>query len=124
MNRAKTTLRIVLAVIMMGVGVMHFVAPAGFVKIVPDWLPYPLALVYISGFFELAGGAGLLVPRTQRAAAWGLVALYIAVFPANINMAIHQIQPDGMTMSPTAMWLRLPFQAVLIAWAWWMTRTP
>jgi len=120
---AKQGLKILLALAMISVGITHFVAPEGFVRIVPAYLPSPLALVYVSGFFEMAGGAGLLVPRTQRAAAWGLVALFVAVFPANINMAIHQIQMNEASPIPVwAMWARLPFQALFVAWAWWLTR--
>ena len=82
-----------------------------------------LALVYVSGFFEALGGAGLLVPRVRRAAAWGLVALYVAVFPANLNMAMNHISLDEAHPIPTpALWIRLPLQLVLIAWAWWFTR--
>lgn len=102
-------------------GVMHFVAPKPFVQIVPAWLPAPLLLVYISGFFEIIGAIGLLIPFTQRAAAWGLVALLIAVFPANINMAVNEL-PLGDTVYPIGNWVRLPLQFVLIAWAYWMTR--
>src|SRR5271168_1753305 len=90
----KPALRTLLAAGMMAIGVLHFANPAPFVHIVPAWLPAPLALVYISGFFEFLGGAGLLVPRVRRAAAWGLVALYVAVFPANLNMALHHISLD------------------------------
>src|SRR5258706_12115009 len=109
----KQALKVLLAVSMIAVGVMHFIRPDGFVRIVPPFLPAPLLLVYISGFFEIAGGVGLLVPRTQRAAAWGLVALYVAVFPANINMAINHIQMDEAAhLAPAAMWARLPFQAL------------
>ena len=118
----KTTFRYLLAAAMMGVGLMHFVRPEGFVAIVPAMLPFPLALVYLSGFFEMAGGAGLLVPRFRKAAAWGLVLLYIAVFPANINMAINQIPLDGNSLPVWALWARLPLQFVFIAWAWWMTK--
>ena len=119
----KPALRVVLAVAMMAVGVTHFVDPAPFVKIVPAALPAPLALVYVSGFFEVLGGAGLLVPRARRAAAWGLVALYVAVFPANLNMALHHISFDDAHPIPTvALWARLPLQALLIALAYWMSR--
>ncbi len=118
----KIALRTLLAVAMIAVGITHFVSPAFFVAIVPKWLPAPLALVYISGFFEIAGGVGLLVPKTRRAAAWGLVALYVAVFPANINMAVNEIQPTGGHMPVAAMWIRLPFQILFIAWAYWFTR--
>lgn len=119
--RPKTIGRAALAVLMIGIGTLHFVKPEPFVRIVPQALPRPLALVYLSGFFEILGGLGLLVPRTRRAAAWGLVALYVAVFPANVNMAVNDL-PFGALRSPTLAWLRLPLQAVLILWAWWCTR--
>jgi uncharacterized membrane protein len=123
MSRLKLALIWIAGLAMMAIGTGHFVDPAPFVRIVPDALPYPLALVYISGFFEILGGLGLLIPRTRRAAAWGLVALFIAVFPANVNMAINEIQltPDG-DMPVWAMWARLPLQAVFIAVAYWFTR--
>jgi uncharacterized membrane protein len=120
---AKTILRYVLAIGMVLIGTSHFLNPEPFVRIVPAYLPAPLPLVYVSGFFEILGGAGLLVPRVRRAAAWGLVALYIAVFPANLNMALNHISLAPDHPIPTfALWLRLPLQAVLIAWAWWYTR--
>jgi uncharacterized membrane protein len=109
---------------MVTIGVLHFVTPDKFVKIVPAWLPSPITLVLVSGFFEIAGGIGLLVPRVRRAAAWGLVALYVAVFPANVNMAMYDIQPDGLTIPPALLWLRLPFQLGFIAWALWSTGRP
>ena len=112
----KENLRAIHAIAIMVVGFAHFAFPTPFVKIVPEMLPAPLALVYISGFFEILGGVGLLVPRVSRAAALGLIALYIAVFPANINMAVNQIHLDGIPDNPLFPWLRLPFQAVLIAY--------
>ena len=114
----RAALRYLLAFAMIAVGVAHFVAPAGFVKIVPTWLPWPYALVLISGFFEAAFGAGLLWSRTRRLSGLGLIALYVAVFPANVTMATHRIQPEGMTLPTWAFWARLPLQLVLIAWAW------
>jgi uncharacterized membrane protein len=106
---------------MMAVGALHFVAPAPFVRIVPAWLPAHLALVYVSGFFEILGGFGLLVPRARRAASLGLVALYVAVFPANVNMAVNDIALDGTSHAPPALlWGRLPLQALFIAWAFWV----
>lgn len=121
----KRALLWILSLSMIGVGVLHFANPAPFVRIVPDWLPAPEALVYVSGFFEVLGGVGVLLPATRRWAAWGLVALYVAVFPANIHMAIHEIQLEpGGDMPVWAMWARLPLQVVLIAWAWWFTRPP
>ncbi|EYF07709.1 DoxX family protein [Chondromyces apiculatus] len=119
-SRLKIGLRWVLAVAMVWVGITHFTAPDGFVAIVPPFLPAPLALVYVSGVAEIAGGVGILVPRMRRAAGWGLIALYVAVFPANIHMALHQIPLGGDPVPAWALWARLPFQAVFIAWAWWV----
>lgn len=123
-NNRKEILRVVLAISIITVGIIHFVKPAPFVKIMPPQLPYPLELVYISGFFEILGGIGLLIPLVSVAAAWGLVALFIAVFPANINMTVNNIELEGIPHNPALYWARLPLQAVLLAWAWWYTRNP
>jgi uncharacterized membrane protein len=120
---ARGFLRLLLAVIMTGAGLAHFGQPAGFVAIVPAYLPHPLAIVYVSGFFEIAGGVGLLVPCLQRAAAWGLVALYVAVFPANVNMALNHLPLNGSLLPDALLWARLPLQGVLVAWAYWLART-
>lgn len=122
-EKNKEVLRGILAICIIIVGILHFVLSEPFVKIVPNLLPYPLALVYISGFFEILGGIGLLIPTVSWAAAWGLVALFIAVYPANLNMAINHIHLDGIPDSAWFHAIRLPFQFVLIAWAWWYTRT-
>lgn len=114
----KAALRYLLAALMIAAGVLHLVRPERFVQIVPDYLPAHKALVLTSGVFEILGGVGLLVRRVRKLAAWGLVALFAAVFPANINMAVNKILIDN----PIILWGRLPFQAVLIAWAWWYTR--
>jgi uncharacterized membrane protein len=77
-------------------------------------------LVQVSGFFEALGGTGLLIPRVRRAAGIGLVALYVAVFPANINMVVH---PElGGSVPVWALWARLPFQILFIAVALWVSR--
>ena len=123
-HHRKEILRVVLAISIITVGIIHFAKPAPFVKIMPPQLPYPLELVYISGFFEILGGVGLLIPLVSVAAAWGLIALFIAVFPANINMTINDIELEGIPHNPVLYWARLPLQAVLIAWAWWYTRNP
>ncbi len=123
-SQLKRTIRAFAGFCMVAVGILHFVAPAGFVKIVPAWLPAPLFLVLVSGFFEILGGVGLFVRRAHRLAAYGLIALYVAVFPANINMALHGIQPDGTHIPGLMLWARLPFQAVLIWLAWWLSRSP
>lgn len=123
-SNRKEVLRGVLAVAIIVVGITHFIRPDQYARIVPPELPHPVALVYISGVFEILGGIGLVIPLVSVAAAWGLIALFIAVFPANINQAIHSIPIEGIPHHPLLYWFRLPFQAVLIAWAWWYTRKP
>lgn len=114
--RGEPWLRWLLAALMVTVGVVHFVGPAPFVRIMPKMLPrsLDLPLVYLSGLFEILGGVGLLVPRAQRAAAFGLVALYVCVFPANIQAAL---EPWRMDAPPWATWARLPFQLLFVLWA-------
>ena len=123
MNKYKEILRVILAICIIVVGVTHFLVPGEYVKIVPPQLPYPLGLVYLSGFYEILGGIGLLVPPVSQAAAWGLLALFIAVYPANIYMAANLIKIEHIPNSPWVHVVRLPFQAVLIAWAWWYTKS-
>ncbi|HXX32204.1 MAG TPA: DoxX family protein [Myxococcaceae bacterium] len=118
----KTAACLLLAALMVFAGAMHFVAPRAYVRIVPGWLPRPDLLVAVSGVCEVLGGLGLLVPATRPAAAWGLVALFIAVFPANVNMAVHRIGFGRRPWPAWALWARLPLQAVLILWAAWFTR--
>ena len=118
----KTILRWAMALFMTFAGVSHFIRPENFLRIMPDYLPYHLAIVYISGFFEIAGGVGLLIPRLRKAAAWGLVALYLAVWPANIYMAVHRISFGEAPTSDFLLWLRVALQVLLIVWAWWFTR--
>jgi uncharacterized membrane protein len=110
-----------LAVLMIFAGVAHFRQPQTFVRIVPDYLPSPLMLVYISGVFEVLCGLGLAVPMTQKWAAWGLIALYIAVFPANLNMAIKRIPFGALPTPQWLLWARLPLQFLLILWAYLYT---
>ena len=106
----------------MHLGAMHFPHPEPFVRIVPDYLRGPLFLVYASGFCEIGLGALLLPERTRRLAGWGLVALYVAVFPANVYMATEGIQLDPESAMPAwVAWARLPFQLVFIAWALWVS---
>lgn len=98
---------------------MHFVKPDFYLKIMPPYLPWHRELVFLSGVFEAALGLLLLVPRYSRLAAWGVIALLIAVFPANLYLFQHQ---DLLPASPLVHLLRLPLQAVLILWAYWHTR--
>lgn len=115
----KTLSLWLIAAIFVGAGVLHFVRPRPFVAIVPPFLPNALALVYLSGAAEILGGLGVLAPAFRVWAGWGLIALLVAVFPANIYMALA---PAKFGIAPVWLWLRLPLQFVLIAWVWWATR--
>jgi uncharacterized membrane protein len=97
-------------------GVMHFVVPRTYEAIVPDYLPAHKELVQASGVAEIAGGLGVMHPRTRRLASWWSVATLIAVFPANLHMALN---PDKYKVpgGRTALYLRLPVQLLFIAWA-------
>lgn len=117
----KDAIRLLVALLMCGVGVLHFVQPRPFVRIMPPFLPKPLLLVYVSGFFEIVLGLGLLWSHTRWWAAYGLIALFIAVFPANIYMAVKEIQLNPRRPMPVwMMWARLPLQFVFIAVAYWL----
>ena len=100
-------------------GIGHFLAPGVYLKIVPPYLPYPEALVLISGGFEALLGVCILIPRTSRLAAWGLIALLIAVFPANVFMYQHA---DRFGIPAPWLLLRLPLQGLLIYWAYIYTK--
>ncbi len=120
---ARRVLRALLALAMVAIGVAHFASPEPFVQIMPSALPAPLFLVYLSGAFEIALGLLLLPQRSRRWASFGLIALYVAVFPANINMAVNEIQLDPASPMPVwVMWARLPLQLVLVALAYWVGR--
>ena len=122
-ERRREILRVVFSMSLIIIGTAHFLRAEQFARIVPPIFPtYPS--VYISGVFEILGGIGLLIPSVSVAAAWGLIALFIGVFPANIYMALHNIKLDGVPQSQLLYWGRLPLQAVLIAWAWWYTKHP
>ena len=120
MSRAKQISRYACGLLYVGAGVNHFVNPDFYVSIMPPYMPWHLALVYASGVAEVVLGAALLVRRFARLAAWGIIALLVAVFPANLHMALN---PELFAWaSPAGLYARLPVQALLIAWAYWYTR--
>ena len=110
----KSILLVAMSALYIGAGVMHFVRPRFFIKMMPPQLPWHRELVALSGVAEIALGLALLVPTLRPYAAWGVIALLIAVFPSNIYAAIARLPGRGG-------YARLPFQLVLIAWAWWYT---
>ena len=112
--------RWLLALLFIAAGSLHFLRPAAYLAIMPPALPAPRTLVYLSGLCEILGGLGLLPRATRVAAAWGIIALLVAVFPANLHMAFNpQLYPKIPTWT---LWARLPLQLPLIAWAWLYTR--
>ena len=97
-------------------GALHFVIPKVYRRIVPPYVPAPVAIVYASGVAEIAGGAGLLAERSRRPAGWWLIATLIAVFPANLHMALNPGDYPRVPGGAKALWGRLPLQGVFIAW--------
>ena len=120
----KRVARWAMVVFMVASGIGHFAITDSYVAMVPAALPAPKLLVWLSGLAELAGGIGLVLPwpALRRAAAIGISLLLVAVFPANINMAIHHLPLGDAPVSPLLLWLRLPLQLVFIAWALWLAR--
>ena len=99
-------------------GVLHFVAPRPYERMVPPWLPARRALVYVSGAAELVGAAALLSPTLRPAAGWGLIALLVALFPANVHMLRDATRRGAAPWALALLWARLPLQPLLIWWVW------
>jgi uncharacterized membrane protein len=120
MSALKPVMRYLMAFFFVAAGLNHFFNPEFYIKIMPPYLPWPVFLQYLAGALEIVLGAMLLIRYFTKIAAWGLIGLLIAVFPANIHMALNpHLYP---VLAPIAYWIRLPFQFLFIAWAWWLTR--
>lgn len=119
MNRPllKLLFRLLLGLFFVVAGVNHFLNPQVYVGMIPPYLPYPEMLNLVSGAAEVAGGVGILIPRLRWLAAWGLVALLIAIFPANLHLALNGWAAHDIPR--WVLWARLPLQAVFIAWVYW-----
>lgn len=118
--RIETTRSIIgIAAIFITAGVLHHVMPAWFDRIVPAWIPDARAATLWSGAAEILGGIGVLIPATRRYAGIGLIALLIAVYPANIHMLqLARASADSSTAYLLALWIRLPLQPLMIWWVW------
>jgi uncharacterized membrane protein len=115
----RTVSRALLSLMFVTLGVLHFTTADAFVHVMPPYLPLHLELVYLSGLFEILGGVGVQIPKLRKAAGYGLLALLIAVFPANIHMALNEVSaPDGTPIPVALLWARLPLQFVMMAWVW------
>jgi uncharacterized membrane protein len=121
MSIVKSAFKWLLVIVFVLAGVNHFINPNFYSRIMPPFLPVPLFLIYLSGFFQIMLGIMLIVPKFTRLAAWGLIALLIAVFPANIYMAVNTNLFSEI--NPQLIYLRLPLQFVIIVWAYWFTKS-
>lgn len=101
-------------------GINHLANPGFYLPMMPPYLPWHLPLVYVSGVAEVVLGGAVLIPALRSLAALGIIALLIAVFPANLHIAMNNVPLMGGSEGAGVWnWVRLPFQAVFIAWAWW-----
>ena len=116
----RTVFLFLLALFFVFAGLNHFRDPGFYLAMMPPQLPWHRELVALSGVFEVIGGVLVLVPPLRRLTGWGLIALLIAVFPANIYAAVAHVQPPGEHIAPILLWLRLPFQVLFIAWVHWV----
>jgi len=123
MTTPKRILLWVMAAFYVLAGLMHFRRPDYYMPMMPPYLPWHAALIFLSGAAEVVLGAALLVPSLRRSAAWGIILLLIAIFPANVHIALHNVPVFGAAAGAGIWnWVRLPLQAVLILWAWWYTQ--
>ena len=122
LSNAQTIGLALAALLYVAAGTLHFVIPGAYLRIMPPYIPWQAPLVFITGGCEILGGLGLLVPQVRRYAAWGLIVLLIAVFPANIYMATNPVEAGAASIAPILRWGRLPLQLLLIWWLVWCTR--
>ena len=115
----RSVARILLALAYFAVGVVHLKSPEGFLPIMPEFVPFPREVVLATGVAEIAGAIGLLIPRLRRAAAWGLAAYAVCVFPANIKHAVEGVAISGQVLSWGYHGPRLLAQPVIMWWALW-----
>jgi uncharacterized membrane protein len=119
-QRLELVSRALMSLVYVAGGIGHFVMPQFYLRIMPPWIPWHWWMVMISGVAEVALGVGLWIPPVRKLSAWGIIALLVAVFPANIHMALHPEQ-----YGPAAvLYARLPIQLLLMWWAYWHARRP
>lgn len=120
MRFVKIILKWIFGIAFIFAGTNHFINPDFYLRIMPPYLPWHLFLVQLSGVCEIFLGIFLLIPKFTKVSAWGLIALLVAVFPANIYMAMNR--ELFSEINPIFIWCRLPIQFLLIAWAFWFTK--
>ncbi len=123
MKKIKSISILAMSFFYVWVGIQHFLDPAWFVQIMPPYLPLHYEAVYLSGFFEILFGVMLLFQKTRYFAAWGLILLLIAVYPANIYLAFNEVPQKALGISAfAASWARLPIQFIFIGLAYWHSK--
>jgi uncharacterized membrane protein len=110
--------RLALGLFFMVAGIAHFITPAPYLAIMPPYIPWPTEMVALSGIAEILGGFGVLFRFTRRTAGWWLIALLIAVFPANIQAISTGMVIGGHVVPEWMLWTRLPLQLLLLIWVW------
>ena len=122
MSRGKKVLLWLMGVFYIVAGLNHFINPDAYLPMMPPYLPWHGFLVWLSGVAEVVLGVGVLVPAVRSISAWGIIALLIAIFPANLHIALYNVPVFGAREGAGIFnWIRLPFQGLLILWAWWYT---
>jgi uncharacterized membrane protein len=121
-NKLKQFLIYPMSLLYVVAGANHFIKPEFYKQLMPTYLPYHYEIIFISGVFEVALGLGLIFMKTRRTSAWGIVALLIAVYPANIYMWMNNVQIDGHATPALFHYIRLPMQFVLLYWAYLYTK--
>jgi uncharacterized membrane protein len=122
MSQPKRILLWIMAALYVFAGAMHFARPDFYAPMMPPYLPWHGALIFLSGLAEIALGLAVLVPRLRPVAAWGIILLLVAVFPANVHIALNDVPLFGTAQGAGIWnWARLPLQGVLALWAWWYT---
>ncbi len=118
--KPRVAVRTGFAVFFVLAGLNHFITPEWYIaNQMPPWVPYPFAMLALTGVAEIAGGIGLMIPSVRRWAVRGLLLLLVAIFPANVHMFMEALAQSGWTSSSVGLLLRLPLQAVFCYAVWW-----
>lgn len=120
-NIVVTVFRWLAAIFFVFSGSLHFVIPEFYYSMMPPFIPFKEFFIVLTGIAEIVFGVGILVPAVQRRSGMSMIALLIAIFPANIYVAIAQPTLMNLEYSPESMWLRLLLQPLFIVWVWWVS---
>ena len=121
LRRTRSCMKLALAFSMIFFGTDHLLTPERYLPMIESWLPFATLIIAITGICEIAGGLGLLIPKTQRLAGIMLAIYFVAVFPANVHNAVYGLQVQGLPASEWYYWVRLCFQPLAVWWALYCT---